>query len=256
MQFHSKTITSYTYFRSKVAVIAIGSAGFASSLHAFTLISQNFEVGTTVNYTGTSFVNSTTSNESYYNINTSVVAPNVVNNSFVGNSTRYLTGQDMDAGGGVAFSSTAPAFLNFTISNAAGFSNYMLTVDLAGGLTPENTNFVRAFTDNDGNGTYETAIFNFAGTTNSPYVNSLNNTQQLSKTFSTFSYNLAAPTGVNTDLRVRFEFFNDSATILAGTNGTDEVFAFDNLLVTAIPEPATSLTFVSALFLGLVRRRR
>ena len=41
---------------------------------------------------------------------------------------------------------------------------------MAGAQSAEVENFVRAFVDFDGNGSYETSVFNFAGTNNSPYT--------------------------------------------------------------------------------------
>jgi hypothetical protein len=76
----------------------------------------------------------------------------------------------------------------------------------------------------------------------------------LSRAFTSFSYNFAKPTGTN-DLKLRFEVFNDSASLASGFNGTDEVIALDNIVVTTVPEP-TSAALLGLGALGLLMRRR
>jgi hypothetical protein len=85
-------------------------------------------------------------------------------------------------------------------------------------------NYVRAFSDNDGDGVYETQIFNFVGSNNSPYIDA-GTGQSLTETFQTFSnFPLAAPIAADHMLRLRFEIFDD-------TDSQNEAIGFDNLRV-------------------------
>jgi hypothetical protein len=234
----------------QVTVLTAGVLVIAPSLHAqTTLLSQNFDTSP-VNYTGSAF-QTASSGSAYYNLFNSVPEAQR-NTTLTGNTTNFLTAQDLNNPNLPApFSTSNPARIDFSV-NGANFENFTLTLDLAGGLTPESINYIRAFTDNDGDGTYETTIFDFKGTENTPYVNALNTQQALTLAFQNFSFNLATPTAPNTNVRLRFELFNDST-------GTGEVLGLDNIVIsgTAVPEPTTLVTLVGGVaLLGMLRRRR
>ena len=102
-----------------------------------------------------------------------------------------------------------------------------LSIALAGMPTAETINFIRAKTDNDGDGTYETTIFNFSGSNNSAYADTT--LGALTSAFQTFS-NLVLPTPTAPDgmLRLRFETFND-------TDSANEATGFDSILISGTP---------------------
>ncbi|MDB6171062.1 MAG: hypothetical protein JWL59_373 [Chthoniobacteraceae bacterium] len=223
-------------------ILAAGILASAASTHAATVFSQNFDTSP-VNYTLPA--NSTLIHQGtkYWELSKNLGAD--LNPSILGNTTNYLTGQNMDAA--LPFAEAAPAQIDFAV-NVAGFSNFTLSIDLAGLPSAETANFVRAFTDNDGDGVYETSVFNFVGSNNSPYIDAVTG-GQLSATFQTFSnFALSAPTAADQNLRVRFELFND-------TDSLNEALAMDNIVVTGIPEPTTGLLIFTGL-LGLASRRR
>lgn len=229
----------------KTTILASGILAIVPSLQAqTTLMSQNFDTSP-VNYTNSPFVNGTGATNPYWNLSNNVTGV-TLNGNLSGNATNYLTGQDMDA---IGFAAATPARMDFSIP-ATGFSNLTLSLDLAGSPSAESINFVRALTDDNGDGTYETTVFNFQGSdapSNSPYINTLNTTQQLSVAFQNFSgYTLPTPTGSN--LLLRFEVFND-------TGSQNENVGIDNIVVSGVPEPTTGLLVLTGL-LGLARRRR
>jgi len=135
--------------------------------------------------------------------------------------------------------------IDFNVS-VAGFTGLTLSVDLAGLSFPEPENYVRAFSDNDGDGFFETPIFNFAGTGNLPYTETTSGVQ-LTASFQTFSFPVNSPVPGDT-LRLRFELYND-------TNSLNEASAIDNIRIDGIPEPTAGLLLLTGL-LGFARRRR
>ncbi|MCX6877089.1 MAG: autotransporter-associated beta strand repeat-containing protein [Verrucomicrobia bacterium] len=151
-----------------------------------------------------------------------------VNAAMTGSDGPYLGAQNLNEGG-FTFTETAPAQLDFTVS-AASYTNLKLSIALAGMPAAETANFIRAKTDNDGDGTYETTIFNFYGNNNSAYVDA--SLGALSAEFKTFSeIALPAPTAGDGMLRLRLETFNDTDSANEAT-GIDTV-AITGTLVTA-----------------------
>jgi autotransporter-associated beta strand protein len=192
-------------------------------------LSQNFN-GDPVNYTNTAFQGSGTT---YWNLSTAGITPAT---PLTGNTTTYLTGCNMNSGG-LTFNENAPPHIDFTVS-AAAYTNLKLSVALAGSPQVETVNYVRAMTDNDGNGTYETTLFNFTGSgSNQPYhdYGSLN-LGDLSLAFKMFSnISLPTPTAPDGKLRLRFELYNDSDSnnenagiddiLISGTTATSNTSA-------------------------------
>ncbi len=216
------------------------------SSDAVVRLSQNFDTDP-VNYTlpaGSAFVQDGTTPTKYWNLSAAVGAS--LNPNITGNTTTYLTGQDMDPP--LPFTTTAPARMDFSV-NVAGFTNLTLSIALAGLPSAEDENYVRAFTDNDGDGTYETPVFSFLGgvTDNQPYTETTTG-EQLTPAFQTFANRaLSFPTAADRNLRLRLELFNDTGSL-------NEAIGVDNILIEGIPEPTTSLLLLTGL-LGFARRR-
>jgi hypothetical protein len=154
---------------------------------------------------------------------------------------------DGDGDGTLTFTTATPAQVDFIIP-AAGFTDFMLSIDLAGLPSVEPENYLRAFLDGDDDSFYETPIFNFAGAGNSPYVDSISG-QSLSGNFATFVFPLPAPTASDGALRLRLEVFND-------TNTLTEASGVDNILVTGVPEPGVGLLAGFGCLAFLSRRRQ
>ena len=137
-----------------------------------TILSQNFSTDP-VNYTlpvwGSVFrFDTSIAGSRYWALsNTSGLT---VNPGITGNAGVYLATQNID-GGTVTFSTTAPAQLDFTVA-AANYTGMKLSIALAGMPTAEIENYIRAKTDNNGDGTYETTLFDFKGSTNAAYIDS------------------------------------------------------------------------------------
>jgi len=172
-----------------------------------------------------------------------------LNPAITGNATTYLAVQNIDADAGTTFTFTTidPAQLDFTV-NGAGFALFSLGVDLAGLPNAELENYVRAFSDVDGDGTYETPIFNFVGAGNTAYTDLL--LGPLSPAFATFTTILPTPTALDGNLRIRLEVFND-------TQSLNEAVGIDNIVINGnpIPEPSV-LAIVTLACAGLIGRRR
>ncbi|MCX6878181.1 MAG: hypothetical protein NTW21_30875, partial [Verrucomicrobia bacterium] len=148
-----------------------------------------------------------------------------VNAGITGSDGAYLGAQNID-GGTVTFSAAAPAQIDFTVA-ATGYSNLKLSIALAGMPTAENVNFIRAKTDNDGDGTYETTIFNFQGNNNSAYTDAT--LGALTAAFKTFTYiALPTPTALDGMLRLRLESFND-------TDSQNEATGIDSIVIAGMP---------------------
>ena len=148
-----------------------------------------------------------------------------VNAAMTGSDGPYLGAQNLNDGG-FTFTETAPAQIDFTVS-VAEYSDLKLSIALAGMPAAETANFIRAKTDNNGDGTYETTIFNFLGNNNSAYTDTT--LGALTSAFNTFS-NLVLPTPTAPDgmLRLRFETFND-------TESANEATGFDSILISGTP---------------------
>jgi len=93
-----------------------------------------------------------------------------VNAAITGSDGPYLGAQNLNDGG-FSFSAAAPAQIDFTVL-ATGYTQLKLAIALAGLPAAETENFIRAKTDNDGDGTYETTVFDFKGNNNSAYIDS------------------------------------------------------------------------------------
>jgi len=231
----------------RVAILA-GSiwAAVASSSHAATILQQNFDTDP-INYIVSPFVQQGTgldATSKYFDLSNNI--PTTIRNpNILGNTTNYLTGQNMDAP--LPFDTNNPAHLDFTVFVGPA-TDLKLSIDLAGLLAPEPENYVRCFTDNDGDGFYENPIFNFQGTGNLPYTETTTG-QTLNGTFQTFAnWVLPSPDAPDKMLRVRFDIFDD-------TDSQNEAIGVDNIVITGVPEPTTGLLLLTGL-LGCTRRRR
>jgi hypothetical protein len=227
-------------------IIAASVAASAPVSRAATLLSQNFDTDP-VNYTNSPFAFQVSDPTRYFGLSNAGMA---LNAGVTGNNTVFLAAQNMDGDGDgtLTYSTGAPANVDFTVA-AAGWSNLLLSIDLAGMPNVEVENYIRMFQDVDGDSFYETPIFNFVGSSNSPYTDV--NLGALTANFSTISgISLSSPTAVDGMLRLRLEIFND-------TQSQNEASGVDNILITGtVPEPATAVSGLLALGALFVRRRR
>jgi len=153
-----------------------------------------------------------------------------VNPAITGSAGAYLATQNID-GGTVAFSATNPAQIDFSVA-ASGFTTLNLSIALAGMPAAETSNFLRAKVDTNGDGTYETTIFDFKGNSNSPYTDTT--LGSLTSAFATFpTIPLPLPTAPDGQLRLRLESFND-------TDSANEATGIDSIVISNMPIPVTS----------------
>jgi hypothetical protein len=190
-------------------------------------LSQNFD-DDPVNYTNSPFVVGATDKNDYWALSNTGDGM-ILNPNFTDASGTYLTGQDMDGGGGLAFTTGAPAHIDFTVL-ATGYVDLKLSIALAGAPKAENINYVRAKLDNDGDSIYETTLFNFVGNNNSAYTDTV--LGALSTAFKTFTYiALPTPTASDGNLRLRLEVFCDTNNL-----GVDsENIGIDNIVIAGMP---------------------
>jgi hypothetical protein len=160
-----------------------------------------------------------------------------LNAGVTGNVGPYLATQNID-GNTVTFSDTAPAQIDFTVA-AANYGSLKLSIALAAMPTAETINFIRAKTDNNGDGTYETTLFEFKGSNNSAYTDGV--LGALTAAFKTFSnVALPAPTAADGKLRLRLESFNDTESLNEAT-GIDSIVISGTTLGPVVP-PTVALT--------------
>lgn len=199
--------------------VLMAADGFAA-----TLLSQNFSTDPT-NYTlpGASSPFRYYSGPRYWAI--SDMPGLTVNAGVTGGDGPYLAAQNLD-GGGFTFSAAAPPQIDFAVP-AAGYADLKLAIALAGMPAAETENFIRARTDNDGDGTYETPVFDFKGSSNSAYTDAA--LGALTAAFRTFTgIALAKPTAGDGLLRLRLEVYND-------TDSANEAAGIDSILVSGTP---------------------
>ncbi|MCX6880163.1 MAG: autotransporter-associated beta strand repeat-containing protein [Verrucomicrobia bacterium] len=190
-----------------------------------TFLSQNFSTDP-VNYTLPGISSPFRQNGANIFWALSNLAGLTLNPNITGSDGTYLAVQNIDGLATNPFSTTSPAQIDFTVS-ASAYVNLKLSIALAGMPGAETVNFVRAKTDNDGDGTYETVIFNFTspGADNQPYTDSVLGQLTATGAFKTFP-NIALPTPTAPDgmLRLRLETFNDSNTVPSGeSTGIDSI---------------------------------
>jgi len=186
----------------------------APTAQAVDILSQNFDTDP-VNYTLTG---AQTAGTSYFALS---------------NAGGITLNPNLNGAAGVYFTMQAPAAnpcqLTFDPVSIADYEDLKLSIALAGGTGVETADFIRAVLDTNGDGTYETTLFNFKGTGNLPYNDtSLGN---LSTTFSTFS-GIVLPAGDGT-LRLRIETWSSSLT--------NENVGFDSILISGTTSGVTSI---------------
>ena len=160
----------------------------------------------------------------------------IVNAGITGANGTYLGTQNLDSIADRPFSSSAPAQIDFTLA-ASAYTNLRLSIALAGMPMAEDVNFIRAKTDTNGDGTYETTLFEFKGTAipnNQPYTDTV--LGALTAAFQTFS-NIALPAPTHPDgmLRLRLESYND-------TDSLNEATGIDTIVITGDPVDQPSVT--------------
>jgi hypothetical protein len=147
-----------------------------------------------------------------------------VNAGITGSDGPYLGAQNLDSLAASPFSSDAPAQIDFALP-VTGYSNLKLSIALAGMPNAEDINFIRAKTDNDGDGTYETTLFDFKGSGGTAYTDSV--LGSLTAAFKTFSnIVLPMPTAPDGKLRLRLEMYND-------TDSQNEATGIDSIVISA-----------------------
>jgi hypothetical protein len=138
MKYLSKSV------RAAILTGSIWSAA-AMSTRAAIVMQQNFDTDP-VNYTASPFVQQGTgldATSKYWDLSNNVPVT-IRNPNLVGNTTNYLTGQNMDAP--LPFATGTPAQVDFAVPVPATIGTLTLSLDLAGLPSAEVENYVRAFT--------------------------------------------------------------------------------------------------------------
>jgi hypothetical protein len=121
-----------------------------------------------------------------------------VNPALTGNAGAYLATQNND-GSTVNFTERNPGQIDFSLA-VSGYASLNLSIALAGLPNAEANDFIRAVVDRNGDGSYETTIFNFKGASNSPYTDAT--LGALTSAFATFpTIPLPLPTAADGVLR-------------------------------------------------------
>lgn len=205
---------------SAAALVLVRLCASADGAEFTTLLSENFS-GASANYTlpGASNPFRFYAGPRYWALsNTPGLTPNA---GVSANDGAYLAIQNINDGG-FAFTSASPAQIDFSVP-AAGYKTLTLSIALAGMPAAEAENFIRAKADSDGNGTYETTIFNFQGSSNSAYTDAV--LGALTGAFKTFpDISLPLPSAADGRLRLRIEAFND-------TESFNEASGIDNIVI-------------------------
>ena len=234
---------------SLVAAVCIVIAPPAS--RAVILLQQNFD-NTPVNYTlpfGPPALNVFQASDPTRYFALSNTPGMSLNPGVTGNATTYLAVQNIDGDGDgtLTFNTGAPPALDFQVF-VGSLTSFTLDISLAGMPAAEPENYIRAFQDVDGDGFYEAQIFNFLGSANSPYIDSV--LGPLSGAFADFKdIPLTRPTTPDNTMRIRLEAFTD-------TQSQNEAQGIDNIVINGVPEPTTGGLLLVAGILGLARRRR
>ena len=192
----TRAMAARLFLLATVAIVVVLSLPGGRAVLAVDLLTQNFD-SDPVNYAVTG---AQAAGTSYFALSNN---PGItLNTNLTGASGVYFTGQAAAAN---------PCQLTFDPVSLTGYTSPTLSIALAGATAVESDNFLRAYLDTDGNGTYETTLFNFFGNSNSPYHDSSAlNLGDLGFAFKTFP-NLPLPTGDGT-IRLRVEWWSNSVT--------------------------------------------
>jgi autotransporter-associated beta strand protein len=171
-------------------------------------------------------------------VNYAVTGAQAVGSNYfaLSNAAGITLNPNLTGASGVYFTMQAPATnpcqLTFNPVSMAGFTSPTLSISLAGAAAVEADNYLRLLADTNGDGTYETTIFNFAGTGNNTAYkdSSALNLGVLSAAFNTFT-GIPMPVGDGT-LRLRIETWSNSTT--------NENNGFDSIIVSGTTAPTPS----------------
>ena len=249
----------------KLSKFLAGSAALfycAAPASAVVVYTEDFETdGNGSRYT-TSFAefNNGTSDHFGRTQNASIHVDDEVNGEYEGiNNSWFYALEDADQNGG-----TLPGTWETTNAiNITGFTEVSFSMLFAAGssgsATPnyENDDFVSVFIDFDGAGTFATQLLGFATPLLAPSnqhihqditgpFDGLGEGVQVTDTLTTFT-SASVSTGGATTAKIRITFDGGA---------TSEEFAWDNLMLDAVPEPSSAVLVGLGCSLLFVRRRR